>query len=421
MTPPAARLAFRFGVVYLALFCLATQLSGSMLPNLLVEFRGFGRLPPMRDVTEWVGASIFGIPFPLDATGDGEPLFFWVQLSWLLGAALIATGVWSILDRRRTQYSGAYAWFHLAVRLVLAASLFEYGMTKVIPTQFPEPPLTALVTPVGDLSLSALLWTSIGASQPYQIFTGCIEILAAVLLIVPRTATLGAAIGLGALLQILALNMAYDVGLKMTTIHLVALAVILLARDARRLADFFLARRPAAASLPPRIGRTRRAQRIALLAQLAFGMYLFATYAYINWSFWQVAGGGRPKSPLYGIWNVERLTVDGRSGPVDDHDYDRRWRRVIFDLPGEFVVQRTDDSFARFGAALDTSSHTLALTKRNSQTWLTTFRVSRGSPDELALEGLMDGDRVEAQLRRMNRDAFPLLNSTFRWVRPHDR
>jgi hypothetical protein len=31
----------------------------------------------------------------------------------------------------------------------------------------------------------------------------------------------------------------------------------------------------------------------------------------------EVGGGGRPKSVLYGIWNVERLSVDGQAGPPE--------------------------------------------------------------------------------------------------------
>jgi hypothetical protein len=44
----------------------------------------------------------------------------------------------------------------------------------------------------------------------------------------------------------------------------------------------------------------------------------------------------------------------------------------------------------------------------------------RESEDSLAIEGQMDGHRIDAQLRRVSFDAFPLLNSTFRWIRPHD-
>ena len=144
-------------------------------------------------------------------------------------------------------------------------------------------------------------------------------------------------------------------------------------------------------------------------------------YAYINWSFWHVGGGGRPKSGLYGIWNVEQLTVDGQLRPPELNDYDRRWRRVIFDTPESVVFQRTDDSLAPYGASLDAGRNVLTLRKGNSRNWGATFTLDRVSSDRVALSGEMDGHRIEAQLRRVDFDAFPLLNSSFRWIRPHER
>jgi hypothetical protein len=315
MTRPIQRIAFRFGFVYLALFCLATQISASMIPNLSVPYRGLGRMWPMRDVTQWIGQSVFGVTSPL-VPSNGEPLFFWVQTLWILLVAVVASAIWAVLDRRRQNDRMLYGWFLLFVRLALAAQLIEYGMTKVIPTQFPAPPLTALVTPVGDLTLSALLWTSIGAAQPYEIFTGCIEVLAGMLLLFSRTAILGATIGLAALLQILALNMSYDIGLKLVTLHLLAMALILVAPELPRFADFFLRNRPAVASAPPPAARTPRSQRVLLVAQVAFAAYLLGMYSYINWTFWQAAGGGRPRSAVRHLErrSAVRRRCDPRAG-----------------------------------------------------------------------------------------------------------
>jgi hypothetical protein len=67
---------------------------------------------------------------------SGETLFHWVQIFWILAFAIVGTVVWSALDRRRENYVTLHKWFYLFLRLSLAASMFEYGMTKVIPTQF---------------------------------------------------------------------------------------------------------------------------------------------------------------------------------------------------------------------------------------------------------------------------------------------
>jgi hypothetical protein len=426
----AQRLTTRFGVVYLTLFALTTQISGSLIANLWFTYRGLGRLPPMRGVTHWVARTIFGIDMPLDAVSGGETLFFWIQTFWILVVSAVVAVIWSALDRTRRADDRILPWFGLGVRLALAASLLEYGMTKVIPTQFPAPPLTALVTPVGEMTLSALLWTTIGSAPGYQIFSGCIEVLAGILLLVPRTLTLGALLALISLAQVLALNMAFDIGVKLVTMHLIVMALILLAPSATRLADAVGIRRA-----PSRVGSGGRnetvaaeltstprpfSNRLALGAQLAFGLYLVAVLAYINWSFWQVGGGGRPQSPLHGVWNIERLAVDGQVRPAEQNDYDRRWRRVIFDTPDVATVQRTDDTFGRYGISIDRTSGTFELTKGGSRSWASHFTFDRPSDDRLRLDGEMDGHRIEADLRRVDFEAFPLVNSTFRWVRPHD-
>ena len=139
------------------------------------------------------------------------------------------------------------------------------------------------------------------------------------------------------------------------------------------------------------------------------------------WTFRHLAGDKRPKSALYGIWNIGQLSVDGEARPPELNDYDRRWRRVIFDAPGTIVFQRTDDSLASYGASIDTVRATIALTKGDSRNWRTAFTYERPAEDRLTIAGDMDGHRIEAHLRRVGLEAFPLLNSSFRWIRPHEK
>jgi hypothetical protein len=418
---PALRVTFRFAFVYFGLFCLATQIAGSLFLIPSSSFRGFGLLWPMRNITFWIAAHIFRLTEPLAyGRNSGETLFFWIQTLWLLIFAIVAAIVWSLLDRRRENYAAVHQWFRLFVRCALAASMFEYGMTKAIPTQFPRPTLTTLVTPVGDLSLSALLWTTIGSSPAYEIFTGCAELLGGVLLLVPQTTTLGALICLADMTQVFVLNMTYDIGLKQISFHLILLSLVLLAPEFERLANFFVLNRPAPSSAQPRLFAADRRNRLALAAQLALGVYLLAAYAYINWTYWYAAGDGSPRSPLYGIWNVDRLSVDGEVRSPTLNDYDRRWRRVIFDVPSAMTIQRIDDSFARYGASIDVYQHTIALTKGGSRHWRAAFQFERAAQDRLVLDGEMDSHRIRAELRLAGFDTFRLLNSGFRWVRPEE-
>src|SRR5207247_5053937 len=65
-----------------------------------------------------------------------------------------------------------------------------------------------------------------------------------------------------------------------------------------------------------------------------FGMYLVGMFTRLALAFWSGPGGaGSPRSPLYGIWDVAQMSVDGQVRSPLLNDYDRRWRRVIFDDP----------------------------------------------------------------------------------------
>ena len=412
---PLTRIAFRFCFIYLGLYVVASQILGSLLLIPYFQFRGLGPHWPLREITTWIAAHIFHITTPLTYSGEsiGETSFFWVQMFWILAVSIAATGIWSYLDRKRKHYATLHQWFHFFIRIALASQMFEYGMTKIIPNQFPAPPLITLTQPAGHLSLQGLLWASVGASPAYEIFLGCAEMLGGILLLLPRTAMLGALVCLADMTQVFVLNMTYDIGLKQISFHLILLCLFLLADDFTRLINFFFRNRVVESS--------SQANRVAVGLQLAFGVYLIAMQTFINWSFWHTGGGGSPRSALYGIWNVEQLSVDGQLQPPALNDYDRQWRRVIFDLPSTVAFQRLDDSIAHYGAYIDTGMKSIALTKGSSKTWKSSFAYQRSGSDQLILDGDMDNHRIHIQLQLADFDTFPLLNSTFRWVRPDQK
>jgi hypothetical protein len=401
------RAAYRFVCVYLGLFCAASQFAGGLLLLPGVQVPALGTVWPMRDITTWLGTRVFHVSTLAFQGVSADTPFHWVQLAWIAAlAAIIAIGSSPYVA---SGFSRTDAWFRLFLRFALAAQMFYFGMAKVIPTQFPPPALVTLLKPTGNLSPDDLLWTFMGASTPYQMFTGWAEVIAGLLLLAPKTAVIGLLIAFADMLQVFVLNMSYDVGLKQTSFHLLAIAVFLLAPEARRLGRALVA----APSTSLRAGRRW------LWAQLAFGIYLLAMFTRLAMLSWENPGGpGAPKSALYGIWDVERMSVDGELRPPMFNDYDRRWRRVIFDTPDLMIFERLDDSFAHYGATIDADHRSIALRKIQSRTWSSTFTFDRRSDDALVIDGDMDGHRIHAELQRLGMDTFRLTNGGFRWSRP---
>jgi uncharacterized membrane protein YphA (DoxX/SURF4 family) len=414
------RVAFRFCFVYFGLFCFATQIVGSLFPVPKVDIPDPDTLWPIRQIIFWVAAHVFHAKLPLVYTdsGSGDKTFDWTLVFCLLIVAALATGIWSVLDRKRKNYITLYKWFRLFIRFALAGQLIGYGIDKAIPLQMPFPYLTRLIEPFRDFSPMGVLWSSIGASPAYETFAGCAELLGGVLLIFPRTTTLGALVSLADMIQVFMLNMTYDVPVKLLSFHLILMSLFLLAPDFQRLANFFFSNRTVAPSTQLQLLNSRRANRIAFTAQLLFGIWLLGMNAYGGWIDWHTYGGGRAKSPLYGIWNVDELSIDGQLRSPLLIDYDR-WRRAVFDRPDDMAFQRMDDSFVHYGASVNAGYKTIVLTKHSDKDWKASFTFQRAAEDQLTLDGTMDSHKIHMQLRLVDRSKFMLVNRGFHWIQEY--
>jgi hypothetical protein len=418
------RVAFRFCFVYFGLFCLTTQILGGLLLPASEDFGDLGSYPPMRQVVMWTAKHVFRVKTELVYTGSGsgDKTFDWVLVFCLLLIAIIATLTWSAIDRRRANYVTLHKWFRVFIRFSLAGQMLGYGLAKAVPLQMPFPYLTTLVKHYGSFSPMGVLWSSIGASQAYEIFAGCAESLGGVLLIFPRTVLAGALVCLADMTQVFMLNMTYDVPVKLYSFHLLLLSVFLLAPEVPRLMNLFVLDRAVGPSGQQQLFRTRRANRIALAAQVALGAWILGSNVYGSARAWHEYGEGRQKSALYGIWDVDVFTMDGQERVPVLTDKER-WRRVFFDFPEFASYQHMDESFGGFGAAIDTKSATIALTKPSDKNWKASLAYQRPADDKLMLDGQLDGHTIHVELQREDLAKFELMKRGFHWVQeyPYNR
>ena len=407
---PVTRIAFRFCFLYFGLYVLMTQMLSGLLQLPVPRFDRMLLAKPV----EAVARNVFGVTQPLVIfSGSGDKIYDWVLAFCMLIVATVATVGWSIVRRHKLSYVGFHKWFRLFLRFALGSTMVSYGAAKAIPLQMPYPPLQRLLEPFGHFSPMGVLWYSIGASRPYEIFTGCAELAAGILLFIPATAPLGALVALACTIQIFTLNMTYDVPVKLFSFHLILMSLFLLAPDARRLLNVLVLNRAAGPSSVPPLGRSRRAWRIAATLQVVFGIYLIGMNMSQSIEGWTTYGGGAPKSPLYGIWNVTKMEIDGveRAALVTDYD---RFRRVVFDNPARMSFQRMDDTFVGLGNTIDLTAGTVKLTRGTAQAGA--FTISNRSADRMMLDGALDGKKMRMELEGWPRDRFLLVTRGFSWV-----
>ena len=129
--------------------------------------------------------------------------------------------------------------------------------------------------------------------------------------------------------MIFLLNMTYDVPVKLFSFHLILMSLFLLAPNARRLFDLFTLGSGRRVFAPSREFARRRVA--AVVAQGVYGLLMLGLQrAESGIRGWHTFGGGAPKSPLYGIWDVEEMAIGGVPRPALLRRHDTRQAR---DLP----------------------------------------------------------------------------------------
>ena len=129
--------------------------------------------------------------------GSGDTSYGWAQLWLFLVLALVGCIVWTILDRNRKNYNTLDYWLRTGIRYYVILVLFMYGIIKLFTQQMGFPSISQLATPLGDLLPMRFSWLFIGYSEPYQIFSGAMEVLAGLLMLYRRTLNLGIFVEIG--------------------------------------------------------------------------------------------------------------------------------------------------------------------------------------------------------------------------------
>ena len=414
------RFLFRVLVVYVILFCFPFPLEvvpvvGEVLSEDYAEL--------WHKAVPWVGERVFGIEIKFRPGGSGDTTYNYVQLVCYLAIALAAAIVWTVLDRKRPSYPRLHEWLRVYLRFMLGATMIYYGAIKVIPVQMGPPWLGKLIQPIGEASPMGLLWTFMGASDSYMIFSGAAEMLGGLLLVFRRTTLLGALVSIGVMSNVAMMNYSYDVPVKIFSTHLLLMGVFLAAPDLKRLANLFLLNRPVAPAADPPLFANRSGHRAALVFRTLFVLFITFTALQQAWKGYREYRVGLPKPRAHGIWEVEDLSIDGQPRPLLATDADV-WRRVIFEWPGVVGIQRTSDSRPKYyQLKLVKGPYQFEMTAGADPEWKGGLSYRLVSPKILTLESEYEGKRIAGRFRRMDETRFRLVSRGFHWINefPHNR
>ncbi len=413
------KIAFRFAFIYFLLHTLYIPIRFvpiPPLPHILDQYNSLWNA-----IIHWVSNQAlhlqhdYGRDFLNPAGGSQDTTFAYVQALCYAVTAVVATVIWSLLDRSRPNYERMHKWFMAYLRLVIAATMIHYGAVKIFPFQFPAPSVSKLLQTYGDSSPMGLLWTFMGASRSYSFFGGLIELLAGMLLVIPRLATLGVLVCIGAMSNVLMLNLGYDVPVKLGSIHLLMMAGFVVAPDLRRLADFFVLNHRIEPAVARSLFRSKWLNRSTVALQVAFGVVWLSYNLYQSDQRAKHLVEFREKTPLYGIWSVDEFKVDGTVGPPSAADQ-LLWRRIVIDSDTDGMVEPVRGSRQYFWLHFDSHKKAFSMTTPADPNWLAEFTYENPQPDLLVLTGEIDGRPITATLHKEDESKFLLNSRGFHWI-----
>lgn len=359
--------------------------------------------------------------------GSGDTSYAWVQLWLFLSLALFGTILWSILDRKRPHYEVLAYWFRTTMRYYIAMVAFLYGIIKLFCLQMYFPNLSQLATPLGDYLPMRFSWMFIGYSSPYQFFSGLMETIVGLLLLFRRTVTVGLLMGLTVFVNVMMLNLCYDIPVKLFSMHLVVYCSVLLAFDAKRLLTLFVLNKPIVATT---LYEFRYSQKWMRYGRIGLKV-IFVGVAVIlqvveSWERYQESVNIPIPKPFYGVYAVTQFSKNNEivtPSPTDS----LMWRDVIFDKENYGSICTNDTLFRQryrrgyFAYKVDTIKHEIALKKAQSDSLsLLTLHYDIVDKQTVLLKTKLRNDSIKVVLQQTNRH-FQLAERQFHWLSEYNR
>lgn len=399
---------FRIKVVFVLLFTSSFSTPTNYIPSL----RSYTD-PIFEQLVLWTGTLIFRIqePFIYQLTSDSKGAF--IHSFNLIIIAWIVAWIWGQIQGNLNYSKIRYA-FYTYVRYYLALQLFLYGFNKVFKCQFFLPEPNTLYTSVGEVPKDLLFWSVMGSSYFYTVFGGILEVFAASLLLFRRTYLLGSLMAFGILSNVLAINLGFNISVKLYASFFLFLSFILITPHFQSLYAFFIHQKLIPSKLWfPTFSKKKQRFQYSLAKTITIWVILFeclVPYFRVN-NF----NDDSQKRPLFhGAYAVHSFLKNELPIPALPN-FSKRWKRVFVHRRGYFIVQTMDNKMKDYTFRYDLESKQFLL--EDTQTSLE-YRLEyvRSPKGNLRLKGRLNGQNIQVQLMQLDWKQLPLLKRDFNWT-----
>jgi len=406
------RVSFRFFFIFFLLYILLYNSEVFPFVDKIVAIVD----QPLRTVCIWVAKNIFGttkelFTWPIDAF---DTTSHYVLTFTYASVATIGALAWSLLDRRRENYSTLYYWLTTAIRFFVGLALISYGLAKLYKTQFPDPSIYLLNFPYGDFHPQSLVWNFFGFSKGYNIFIGIVEV-ASGLLLFRRTTAFGALISIVTLLNVVAVNYFFFVTVKLFSTMLLLMAVFLAAPYIKGVFDFFFKTSTKALFFQARPVFKNKFTSVGLTAfKYIFLIYTLGIMFIEKGELLQMTKKESTveNTPIYGYFEVDQFIHNGNE--LTHFRDSIRWKNFML-VSSIASITKMNGERSRYEYDIDTINHQVKLRDTRDSTMI--YFLEYQDLDSLyKFDIVMEEDTLEMEVTRRTKEDYRLTSSDFYWT-----
>ena len=406
---PWEKFGFRFLFLFFGITSLLCVMLNAFIASLAFSKDGFDMnklFKPLTGAFHWLDKHLYHIGYDpkIHASFPGDNHFGVTFYLTVILFGILVTIIWSIIDKKRTNYDKLFYWFCVYLRYVLAITIIGYGIDKIIPVQMSSPSAAVLTEPYGNLNRFNVLWTFMGVSTGDMIFTGSLEVIAGLLLFFRRTALAGSLLIVAILSNIVALNCFYNVGVKLFSLQMLLIALFLLAPYYQRLFQFFFNNSNIVAASPKRFVFQNKRKRYMVTAMLLFVPIIAIGLSLVtNYKTYQRVAANEQKQKIY---DVAAFVAKDTLAPLTTDTL--RWKRVLLFVDGHnMVVYNMQGKGKWFKFKIESIKKTLTLNS-DDKAKMKVFHYTYPAKDMMHLAGKWNGKDISVSLKLSPLDSIPL-------------
>jgi hypothetical protein len=409
------KIAFRFFFLFLTLQILTESFWGNLFGGSLVIWRLGEKI--FVQPCLWLNNHIFHFKYIPQSWTTFSGALHTIRDVVYLSISGLACVLWTIFDKKRSNYDKLLYWFSYGAITILSCITFAYGVLKLFPVQMVYPSFIDLHKSVGDLSPFDLLWTTFGYGKPYQIFTGFFELSGGVLILFKRTRVAGLLIIASVMLNVILLNYTYQVGVLLLSFYILLLDLFLLAPYARQLLYFFFTKQAVELSqneyVPDKNFKTRLPKIIAILF-IGYSFIANTRFAYNLYEKRERANQSRK----YSLVTNHVVNNDTLRFVINDTACWRIWSERVIDGKRFVTIATMKPGVAStYMIEQDTLKHFLTLHPFNQKdTASLNFSYTNINNSNWCLEGVIKQKNVKVELQKINPDTMVNLLKTKRTI-----